>query len=108
MESDVKWFVDNCIPCGYAYPRQTKQQGLLHPLPVPVYLWQYICMDFKEFNEDKYGYNMILVFIDRLGKDLVSIPCHKTIDARGIAQLYIQWVYWFGYTLETIISDWGP
>jgi predicted aspartyl protease len=108
MEADVKRYVDNCIPCGYAHPRQTKQQGLLHPLPVPAYPWQHICMDFKEFNEDKHGYNMILVFIDRLGKDSVSIPCHKTIDARGMAQLYIQWVYRFGHTPETIISDRGP
>jgi hypothetical protein len=65
-------------------------------------------MDFKEFNEDKHGFNMILVFIDRLGKDSVSIPCHKTIDARGMAKLYVQWVYRFGHTPETIISDRGP
>jgi hypothetical protein len=108
MESDVKRFIDNCIPCGYAHPRQTKQQGLLHPLPVPAYPWQHICMDFKEFNEDKHGFNMILVFIDRLGKDSVSIPCYKTIDARGMAKLYVQWVYRFGHTPETIISDRGP
>jgi hypothetical protein len=108
MESDVKRFIDNCIPCGYAHPRQTKQQGLLHPLPVPAYPWQHICMDFKEFNEDKHGFNMILVFIDRLGKDSVSIPCHKTINARGMAKLYVQWVYRFGHTPETIISDRGP
>jgi hypothetical protein len=108
LESDVKRYVDNCIPCGYAHPRQSKQQGLLHPLPVPAYPWQHICMDFKEFPEDKHGYNMILVFIDRLGKDSVSIPCHKTIDARSMAQLYIQWVYRFGHTPETIISDRGP
>ena len=108
MEADVKRYVDNCIPCGYAHPRQSKQQGLLKPLPVPSYPWQHICMDFKEFPEDKHGYNMILVFIDRLGKDSVSIPCHKTIDARGMAQLYIQWVYRFGHSPETIISDRGP
>ena len=33
---------------------------------------------------------MILMFIDRLRKDSVSIPCYKIIDARRIAQLYIQ------------------
>jgi transposase InsO family protein/predicted aspartyl protease len=108
METDVKRFVANCIPCGHAHPRQSKQQGQLHPLPVPAYPWQHICMDFKEFNKDKHGYNMILVFIDRLGKDSVSIPCLKTIDARGMAQLYIQWVYRFGHTPETIVSDRGP
>ena len=47
-------------------------------------------MDFKEFNEDKYSYNMILMFIDWLRKDSVSIPYYKTIDTCGIAQLYIQ------------------
>ena len=47
-------------------------------------------MDFKEFNEDKYSYNMILVFINWLKKDLVSIPYYKIIDTCGIAQLYIQ------------------
>jgi Integrase zinc binding domain/Integrase core domain len=108
MEPDVKRYIGNCIPCGYAHPRTSKQQGFLHPLPVPAYPWQHISMDFKEFNEDKHGYDMILVFIDRLGKDSVSIPCHKTIDARGMAQLFIQWVYRFGHTPETIISDRGP
>jgi hypothetical protein len=77
MESDVKRYVANCISWGYAYPRQSKQQGLLKPLPVPSYPWQHICMDFKEFNKDKHGYNMIFVFIDRLGKDAVSIPYHN-------------------------------
>jgi hypothetical protein len=49
-----------------------------------------------------------MVVIDRLSKQAISIPCHKTIDARGIANLFIQWVYQFRHTLETIISDQGP
>ena len=47
-------------------------------------------MDFKEFNKDKHNYNMILVFINWLKKDSVSIPYYKTIDACRMAQLYIQ------------------
>ena len=47
-------------------------------------------MDFKEFNEDKHGYNMILMFINWLRKDSVLIPYYKTIDTYRIAQLYIQ------------------
>ena len=50
---------------------------------------QHLCMDFKEFLPDKHGYNSILVFINRLGKDSVTILYHKTIDARGIATLFI-------------------
>jgi hypothetical protein len=65
-------------------------------------------MDFKEFPKDKHGYNAILVIIDRLGKDSMTVPCHKTIDARGLATLFIKWIYQFSHTLETIISDRGP
>jgi len=47
-------------------------------------------MDFKDFPKDKAGYNQILVIIDRLTKQAITIPCHKTITARGIAELFIQ------------------
>ena len=77
-------------------------------MPVPAYPIQHLCIDFKEFPRDKHSYNAILVVIDRLGKDSVTIPCHKTIDARGLAILFIMWIYRFGHTPETIILDRGP
>ena len=48
------------------------------------------------------------MIIDRLSKQAVSIPCHKTIDSRGLAKLFISWIYRFGHTPETIVSDRGP
>ena len=50
---------------------------------------QHLCIDFKEFLKDKHSYNAILIIIDRLGKDSVIIPYYKTIDARGLAILFI-------------------
>jgi transposase InsO family protein len=69
---------------------------------------QHLCIDFKDFPTDRYGYDQIMVIIDRLSKQAISIPCHKTIDARGMANLFIQWVYRFGHTPESIVSDRGP
>ena len=108
MESDYKRYVVNCIACRFAHSNQTKKQGFLNPLPIPAYPMQHICIDFKEFPKDKHRYDCLFVIIDRLGKDSLSIPCYKTIDARGIAKLFVQWVYCFGHTPETIISDKGP
>lgn len=68
---------------------------------------QHLTMDFKSFPKDRNGYDQILVIIDRLSKQAITIPCHKTIDARGLAHLFIQWVYRFGHTPESIISDRG-
>jgi transposase InsO family protein len=108
MGSDCKRFVANCIACKHSHTNQTKQQGMLHPLPIPGYPMQHMTMDFKEFPRDRNGYDCLLVFIDRLSKGAVSIPCHKTVDAREMAQLFIQWVYRFGHTPESIVSDRGP
>ena len=46
---------------------------------------QHLYMDFKEFPKDKHGYDNILVIINYLGKDLITIPCHKNIDIKGMA-----------------------
>jgi len=108
MEADCRRYVANCVVCRLSHSDQTKKRGLLHPLPIPSYPMQHVCMDFKEFPKDREGYDSILVVIDRLSKASVSIPCHKTIDSRGLAQLFIQWIYRFGHTPETIISDRGP
>ena len=108
MSSDCKRFVANCMACKYAHTNVSKQQGLLHPLPIPSYPMQHLCMDFKEFPKDRNGYDCILVFIDRLSKAVVTIPCHKTVDSRQLAELFIQWIYRFGHTPESIISDRGP
>ena len=108
MSSDCKRYVRNCIVCKQMHGNQTKQQGFLNPLPVPEYPMQHLTMDFKEFPKDKHGYDSILVFMDRLAKASVTIPCHKTIDARGLAILFTQWIYRFGHTPESIVSDRGP
>jgi hypothetical protein len=69
---------------------------------------QHLCMDFKEFPKDKHSYNAILVIIDQLGKDLVTVPYHKTIDAYSLATLFIKWIYQFSHTLKIIILDYRP
>jgi hypothetical protein len=51
---------------------------------------------------DRENINIIYIFINRLGKRLVSIPYNKTIDARIIAQFYLVYIYKY-YSLVTII-----
>ena len=67
--------------------------GLLNPLPVPEWPWQHISMDFWTFPKDKQGYDAALVIVDWLSKYPISIPCHKTINAAGMAWLFVEHVY---------------
>lgn len=108
MSATCDRYVRNCLSCHHNHPRQTRLRGELHPLPIPNRPMQHLCMDFKTFPKDKAGYDQILVIIDRLSKQAVSIPCYKTTTARGMAKLFIQWIYRFGHTPDSIISDRGP
>jgi transposase InsO family protein len=57
---------------------------------------------------DKEGMNMVCVFVDRLGKRPVSIPCNKEIDAQALAQLYLVHIHKYYGPATTIVSDRGP
>ena len=49
-------------------------------------------MDFNSFNRDKHGYDNVLVIIDRLSKESISIPYYKTTTTKEIASLFIYYV----------------
>jgi hypothetical protein len=52
--------------------------------------------------------NIVYVFVDRLGKRLISVPCDKLVDTRVIAQLYLTHVYKYYGPATTVVSDRGP
>ena len=49
-------------------------------------------MDFKSFPVDKEGYDCLFVVIDRLSKQVVSVPYYKTVNARDLAELFLKYV----------------
>ena len=73
----------------YSYYRSkvlcNKALGLLHLLLILDRPWQYISIDFKEMPLDQDGMSIVCVFVDRLGKRLISVPCNKTVDAQVMA-----------------------
>lgn len=58
--------------------------------------------------KDKYGYDCILVVVDRFGKRTLSLPCYTTIDAPGVAKLYFTYIWRIYGSPETVTSDQGP
>ena len=56
---------------------------------------------------DHNSYDMAMVVVDRIGKRLFLIPCHKNIDAKEVAWLFIYYIYWIYGPLDTIVSNCG-
>jgi transposase InsO family protein len=85
-----------------------EQRGIrVNPLPIPDRPWQHISVDFKEFPPDKSG-REIIVFICRLSKRSISIPCQKDTNALQTAQIYLDRVWRYYGPADTIVSDRGP
>jgi transposase InsO family protein len=108
MISDIARYIRNCNICRMYHVPRDKTPGLLHPLLVPQYPWQYITMDFKSAPKDKKGFDNIYVVIDRLIKQAISIPCYKEITAEGMARLFIRYIYSYFGPPDSIVSDRGP
>jgi transposase InsO family protein len=108
MDGEIERFVGNCHACRRSKAPRDKTPGLLHPLPIPDRPWQHISVDFKEMPPDRNGMNMVCVFVDRLAKRPISVPCNKTVDARVLAQLYLVHVHKYYGPATTIVSDRGP
>lgn len=108
IDSDIDQFVSNCHACRRSKVPRDKTPGLLRPLPIPDRPWQHISMDFKEMPSDHKGMNMVCVFVDRLGKRPISVPCDRSVDARVMAQLYLVHVHKYYRPATTIVSDRGP
>jgi hypothetical protein len=105
---NITRYIRNCHACRRSSVPRDKTPGLLHPLPIPIYAWEYITMDYYSFNQDKHRYDNVLVIIDRLSKQAITIPCYKTIDAYEQARLYLMHVYRYYGLPTTILSDRGP
>lgn len=105
---DVERYVRNCAKCRRAENPRDRKPGLLQPLPVPDRPWQHISMDFRSFPKDRNGFDAALVFVDRLSKRPISVPCHKGTTAEQMARLFIEHVYRQRGPPDSVVSDWGP
>lgn len=108
MESDIERYVENCVECRKTKTSKVKQPGLLRPLPVPDRPWEHLTTDLMDAPPTKQGYDCVWVIIDRFGKESISVPCRRTIDAIGIAKLFVEHVWRRGHTPVSIVSDRGP
>jgi hypothetical protein len=104
--ADVTRYIANCS-CTRMKARRDKTPGLLHPLPIPARPYQHLTMDFTELPLDENGFDFAFVIMCRLSKKPLSLPCHKNITAKGMAELFIaNWARHFGMP-DSIVSDRG-
>ncbi|KAL1939365.1 hypothetical protein VTO73DRAFT_9921 [Trametes versicolor] len=105
LTRDIERFCTSCGACQMSKTSNMMPSGLLHSMPVPLYPWQSIGMDFVGPFPDSNGYNYMLVVICRLTSMVHLIPCRVTDSATAVAEYYIAEVVRLHGLPESIVSD---
>jgi len=93
LPSFVDKYVASCDSCQRNKSLVGKQPGKLHPLPVPDRRWGEVTMDFAVMPTDKNGDDMCIIFVERLSKRAHLVSCKSTLDARGLALIFMRTIY---------------
>jgi hypothetical protein len=82
--------------------------GNLHPLNIPEWKWEDICMDFiVGLPHTSRGYDSIWVIVDQLMKSAHFIPVGTRYRVKQYAELYISHIVIYHGIPKTIIFDRG-
>ena len=83
-----------------------KPGGLLQPLPIPVWKWEHITMDFAlGIPRTQRHHDAIWVIVDRLNKSAHFLPMRITFSAEQLAELYIKEIVRLHGVPLSIVSD---
>ena len=111
MASEVEQYIKGCANCQRNKVNTQGQKALLHPIfPQPnATPFSTIAMDFIVKLPKSQGYDSILTITDQgCTKMALFLPCHESIDAEGVAQLYFDHVFpQFGVPSK-VITDRDP
>ena len=109
MVDHIKSFVTTCDTCQRIKSSSQLPAGLLQPLPTPGQQWEQVSMDFiVELPPTQDGYNVIIVFVDRLSKMVHLQPTKTTATAIDVANIFFNTVFRLHGLPRVIVSDRDP
>src|SRR5271168_3257282 len=107
MKAYINKYVETCDPCQRTKSITCLPKGELHPLEIPLKPLSHILCDFIVKLPNSMGYDSILVVVDSFTKMAHFIPTCKDIDAPGVAELFLNYIWKLHGTPDSVVSDRG-
>ena len=109
MKRDIAEYVAKCLVCQQVKAEHQRPGGLLQPLPIPVWKWEEITMDFVVgLPVTTERHDAVWVIVDRLTKSAHFIPVRMTYTMDQFARLYMKEIIRLHGVPISIISDRDP
>jgi hypothetical protein len=110
LSTFVTNFVTGCAVCQQNKVRTHPVTPPLNPIKsTTTLLFKQLSVDLVTDLPLSSGHDSLMVMVDHgLTKGVILVPCSKTIDANGIAQLFFEFVFKRFGLHDMLISNWGP
>ena len=87
MKKEIEDFVSRCLTCQQVKAEHQKPAGKIQPLPIPVWKWDKITMDFVTgLPRARRQHDAIWVIVDRLTKSAHFLPVSNDDPLDKLAQ----------------------
>ena len=108
MKQDITKYISKYDTCGRVKVDHMCMPRFLQPLPIPVWKWEDISMDFVVgLPRTAKGYDSIWVIVDRLTKSAHFLPVDTRYSAKKYAKLYFDQIVTLHGVPLTIVLDRG-
>ena len=106
MKQEIARFVAKCLVCQQVKAEPQRTAGLLQPLPIPEWKWEYITMDFvTDFPRSPRGRDAVWVIVDRLTKSAHFLPFRVGQSTEVLAEMYMEQIVRLHGMPVSIVSD---
>ena len=109
MKKEIASFVSRCLTCQQVKAELQKPVGKIQLLPIPVWKWEQITMDFViGLPRTQRQHDAIWVIVDRLTKSAHFPPINVEDSLEKLAQLYVDEIVRLHGVPVSIVSDRDP
>jgi len=106
MKRDIADFVAQYLVCQKVKAEHQNPGGLLQPLPILVWKWDHMTMDFiVGLPRTRRHYGALWVIVDRPTKSAHFLAITNTFTAERLAELYLKEIVWLHRIPLSIVSD---
>ena len=109
MKKEIANFVSRCLTCQQVNAEHQKPAGKIQALPIPVWKWDKITMDFVTgLLRTRRQHDAIRVIVDRLTKSAHFLPVSNDDPLDKLAQLYVEEIVRLHGVPISIVSNRDP
>ena len=109
MKKEIASFVSRCLTCQQVKAEHQKPAGKIQLLPIPVWKWEKITMDFVTgLPRTQRQHDAIWVIVDRLTKSAHFLSVNVEDSLEKLAQLYVDEIVRLHGVPVSIVSDRDP